>query len=275
LALAFYQGTALAVVGLPRKVSLRKSSVKEKVRPVLLSYMDSVLLDVLPKPGEIATSGRESPEYQRKLQEACAVAIEFLVGVEFPELLYGPQVYGRYEQAGKRIIFLEVLEPYIISGQVKAIPAGLLQALVKEYLTLTLTLTLLVLLQALVEEYQGLNRLRRVELCILNLEVSTEKGALVDLDQLCKLCIEHSLLMALIHVCNNGLRNYTKPLELMSGILAPRFDEIDGVISDGSGFSGEEYLTLTLTLTLLGLLQEAPWRKLLMMRHSITPLRFS
>ena len=51
-------------------------------------------------------------------------------------------------------MFFEVLEPYILSRSITVVPAGVLQALLGQY--------------------KSLGRMRRVELCLLNLEVRFE-----------------------------------------------------------------------------------------------------
>jgi len=121
--------------------------------------------------------------------------------------LYGADVYGRFEAAGWRVLFFELLEPYILSHAITALPAAVLQVLV--------------------EDYKDSSRLRRVELCILHLEVDPTKEVLVDLDQLVKLCSEHSLLLALIHVCNNGLGDFVRPLEIISGQMTSETDDTE------------------------------------------------
>jgi hypothetical protein len=52
------------------------------------------------------------------------------------------------------LVFFEVLEPYILSRSITVVPAGVLQALLGQY--------------------KSLGRMRRVELCLLNLEVRFE-----------------------------------------------------------------------------------------------------
>ena len=204
LAVGFYDNSAMAVVGLPRKAALRKTTVQDKAKPILMSYLEEAL-----------KAASESKRHAEKaVREVIAVCIEFLVSIEYPELLFGPLLLGKFEKNDQLLLFFEVLEPYILNQKVRTVPAEALQGFVTQY--------------------KALGRLRRVELCVLNLEVDPKKReSIVDLDQLVKICHENSLLMALIYVCNNGLGDYTQPLEFMTAIVIPEEEETEAILYCG------------------------------------------
>ena len=96
--MGFHNGTAVAVVGLPRKTALRKTTVQDKAKPVLMSYMEQGL-KALPVPTDRRHEGA--------LAQLVAVTVEFLVATEYAELLFGPLIYGRFEKQGQALAFFE------------------------------------------------------------------------------------------------------------------------------------------------------------------------
>lgn len=175
----------------------------EKIVIILESYLMSIL------------GRRGSSVHDRRM--LASVCIRYCQGIGREALLFDT-IFPKFQQSGATNsgIFLELLEPYILQDRLKCINVETMQAFV--------------------EHYAKQGWLRRVEHCILHLDVST-----LDLRQMVALCRAHSLSSALIYVYNTGLKDYITPLEHLFTLLG------DGRGPRATGLRALLYITKCLT----------------------------
>lgn len=163
----------------------------EKIVVILKSYLSHVL------------DRRGSSVHERRV--LASVCINYCQGIGREALLF-EVIFPKFKEAGpsNEGIFLELLEPYILQDRLKSISVETMQSFV--------------------EHYQRQGWLRRVEQCILHLDVKQ-----LDFDQLVKLCISHQLSSALIYVYNTGLNDYITPLDYLFQTLSESKSKATGL----------------------------------------------
>jgi hypothetical protein len=190
LATFYYSGEADKItVGLPEDNEARHALVQEK----LLEMLSASLRYTIAR----STSTKGGRHAQLKdLADACFAACMRMMEMNF---LF-EEVYEQYNDASSEDVFFEVLEPYILRGEINAVPPDVLQDLIAYY--------------------ASNNRATRLEEMICRLDTST-----MDLHQITTLCKLHRLYDALIYVWNQAIGDYTTPLvELLSLIAQIEFE---------------------------------------------------
>ncbi|CAI7802397.1 unnamed protein product [Closterium sp. NIES-53] len=153
-----------------------------------------------------AAGGEQREEYVR----VGGVAIEFCIRVCQLPLLFGA-VFDKFTQRGQRGIFLELLEPYILTDHLSTLPPEVMQALV--------------------EHYSERGWLSRVQQCVLHMDIAS-----LDINQVVRLCRQHSLHSALIYLFTRALADFVSPAQqLLSTLLASSSSSK----AHGHGFGGE------------------------------------
>ncbi|KAI1938735.1 Vacuolar protein sorting-associated protein 8 [Ophidiomyces ophidiicola] len=184
LATSFYIGTSEKLtVGLPEEDELRHEVVQEK----LLEMMAASLKYAFGKNEGAVTERLQSPQL-KELAEVCISACDFMgeYGFLFDD------VYPWYEEHGFESVFLDMLEPYIIKGTIRALPPDVVKSLITYFSTSHTT--------------------SRLEETICLLDTST-----IDIDQVTNLCKHYNLYDAFIYVWNRAIGDYISPLkELLS-----------------------------------------------------------
>ncbi|OJD11363.1 hypothetical protein AJ78_07855 [Emergomyces pasteurianus Ep9510] len=198
LASSYYRGdTEKLTVGLPEEDDLRHQLVQEK----LLEMMSASVRFAFGRNQE-ASNERLQPSQLEELADSCIAACDALSDYEF--LL--DEVYSWYEECGFEGIFLDILEPYIVRGNVRTLPPTAVKSLITHYTT-NHTAT-------------------RLEEIICLLDIST-----IDIDQVTSLCKQHNLYDAFIYVWTRALDDYVGPLtELIHLIHQPIGPNINGNI---------------------------------------------
>lgn len=182
--------TCLETYQLKGKGYLGISADPERVRKVasdkIVVILDSYLSSILEVKGS-------SVHDRRMLASVC---IRYLQGVGRESLLFDV-IFPKFKSTGttNEGIFLELIEPYILQDRIRCVNAETLRCLV--------------------EHYERHGWLRRVEQCILHLDVKT-----LDVGELAKICLSHNLASALIYVYNSGLNDYTTPLDHLFAALS-------------------------------------------------------
>lgn len=92
------------------------------------------------------------------------------------------------------VVFLELLEPYILNRELTSLSAEVMHAFV--------------------EHYAVLGKLKEVEQCILRMHMDS-----VDTNQIARLCQKHRLISALIYVYNRAFHDYESPIDEILGIV--------------------------------------------------------
>lgn len=187
LATSFYIGSSEKLtVGLPEEDNIRHEVVREK----LLEMITASLKYAFGKNQETSLD-RVLPPQLRELAEVCIAACEAMDDQEF---LFN-EVYSWYEEYESENIFLDVLEPYIIQGTIRALPPGAVKALITHFATN--------------------HTASRLEEIICLLDTST-----IDIDQVTSLCKHYNLYDAFIYVWNRAIGDYISPLRELLDLAA-------------------------------------------------------
>lgn len=180
LATSYFSGDGEKVtIGLPEDDKSRHAAVREK-----LVEMMSASLRYAFGQNQQAGTGQLDDSQLKELAIACAAAA---MGIGDTTFLFD-EIFAWYDDHDKATIFLDVLEPYILDGQITSIPPIAFKPLIDHYMT-THTPTSL-------------------EEIICRLETST-----IDIDQVTSLCKTYNLYDAYIYVWTGALGDYVGPIE--------------------------------------------------------------
>lgn len=117
-----------------------------------------------------------------------SVCVEFCVAVDVLEVLFD-DVYRAFQKAHREDVYLDLLEPYILSDKLKRLAPEVLQALV--------------------ERYREKGALVNVERCMLHLDPHA-----LDFNMLTRLLKTHRLHSATYRIYGEGLGDFVAPLEI-------------------------------------------------------------
>ncbi|XP_063412679.1 vacuolar protein sorting-associated protein 8 homolog [Mytilus trossulus] len=192
LALSFYEGNAKAVVGLTGSSAKRKQIVADLMLDMLFDYVDLSMTTLCPEKGKM----EELEEYYMTIVPVC---VDHCLYLNRTDILFG-RIYERFSEDMIAMgTFLECLEPYILGDKLMSIPPSVM----KDF----------------VDHYQSREMLESVEACIVHLEVTS-----LDIHQVVSLCWSHGLYDAIIYVYNQGMRDFTTPLEELLTVLRSAVD---------------------------------------------------
>ncbi|CAH3128652.1 unnamed protein product [Porites lobata] len=187
LALSFYNGTAMAVIGLLGSKEQRIAEIAAQIEELLLAFVDITVFVNCPRT-------KETKELRTYFKEIVPIFIKYSIAINNMELLFR-EIYDKFsEDPIGKIVFLESLEPHILSDKL----TSLSPIVMKEF----------------IEHYQQQDKLKEVESCLLHLDVTN-----LDIHQMVKLCWAHGLYDAIFYVYNRGMRDYTTPLEELINVL--------------------------------------------------------
>uniref|UniRef100_A0A8C1MN87 VPS8 subunit of CORVET complex n=1 Tax=Cyprinus carpio TaxID=7962 RepID=A0A8C1MN87_CYPCA len=176
LAWSFHEGTAKAVLGLFAEPAKRKGVVAEKMVEILLQYVDRSL--------------KKCPE-QGKIQ---------VMEQHFQDLLFN-QIYPRLvENSVARGVFLESLEPYILSERIGCLTAPVMRDLLSYF--------------------QENGMMDSVEGCLVHMDITN-----LDIQQVVQMCWDNQLYDAMIYVFNSGMNDYISPMEKLFQAIGPPLRE--------------------------------------------------
>ncbi|ROT61672.1 Vacuolar protein sorting-associated protein 8-like protein, partial [Penaeus vannamei] len=179
LALDIYQDKAQAVL------------VQEKINELLNQYLDSAL-EKLPERNNLEGLNK----YYTQLVPLC---VQVAVGAHLRDLLFGRMWDLFSEDAISKGIFLESLEPYILSDQLADMSPSISQCLLSHH--------------------EACGRLQAAEACIVHLQVTS-----LDLHQAMTLCWTHGLYDAIFYIYTHGMRDFVTPLEELITVLSNAMD---------------------------------------------------
>ncbi|KAK2747526.1 Vacuolar protein sorting-associated protein 8 [Myotisia sp. PD_48] len=179
LATEFYIGQSEKLtVGLPEEDELRHGLVEEK----LLEMMSASLRFAFGK-NEDSTVERLEETQLSELADVCIAACDSMKNYDF---LF-EDVYSWYEEFDSEALFLDALEPYIVSGSIRALPPTAVKSLITHFATT-----------------HTANRLEEI-ICLLETET-------MDINQVTGLCKRLNLYDAYVYVWNRCLHDYISPL---------------------------------------------------------------
>ncbi|XP_019359333.1 PREDICTED: vacuolar protein sorting-associated protein 8 homolog isoform X2 [Gavialis gangeticus] len=188
LAWSFYEGKAKAVVGLSGDVGKRKAVIADRMVEILLHYTDRTLKKC-PDQGKIQVM-------EQHFQDMVPVIVEYCLLLQRTDLLFS-QVYDKMsENSVAKGIFLECLEPYILSGKLMGMTAQVMKDLLLHF--------------------QDRNLLENMEACIVHMDITS-----LDIQQVVLLCWENHLYDAMIYVYNSGMNDFLSPMERLFKVIAP------------------------------------------------------
>ncbi|KAK7082685.1 Vacuolar protein sorting-associated protein 8 [Halocaridina rubra] len=191
LALDIYQDKAQAVVGLKHKKEKRQQIVQEKISNMLHQYLDTGM-ESLPDRSNLAALN----QYYTQMVPLC---VKMAVGANLRNLLFGRIWETFCEDAISKGIFLEALEPYILSDQLSDMSPSITQCLLSH------------------QETCG--RLQAAEACIVHLDVTS-----LDLHQAMTLCWTHGMYDAIFYIYTRGIKDFITPLEELITVLCNAMD---------------------------------------------------
>jgi hypothetical protein len=121
------------------------------------------------------------------------VCIEYCVACNRFELLYG-QVYGVFKAAQQHSQFLESLEPFILSGEIRSLPPSIIAEFCETALRT--------------------NRLPSIERCVSYFEV-----ACIDVNFITKFLFENGMYSSFLYVYSNGLGDFPGAFQIIFDVL--------------------------------------------------------
>ncbi|GLE02031.1 hypothetical protein PINS_up010869 [Pythium insidiosum] len=167
-------------------------SVAERVADLLMEY---VRLAIANAPSS-STGGSSIGRSQSKLdlskshyQMLAGVCIEYCAIIGRTDLLFG-EIFKRFQDAGKTDVFVELLEPYILSDKLRTLSPDVLEAFVSHY--------------------DRHDKLAQVEQCLLHLQVAE-----LDTDTILSLCKKHELYSALVYIYNEAHQDFVTPIDIL------------------------------------------------------------
>ncbi|KAJ8385099.1 hypothetical protein AAFF_G00193200 [Aldrovandia affinis] len=192
LAWSFHEGTAKAVVGLFGDPAKRKGVVADKMVEILFQYAERSLKKC-PEHGKIQVM-------EQHFQDMVPVMVDYCLLLQRTDVLFS-QIYGRLvENSISRAVFLESLEPYILSERLGSLTAPVMRDLLAHL--------------------QDNGMMDSVENCLVHMDVTS-----LDIQQVVQMCWENQLYDAMIYVFNRGMNDYISPMERLFQVIGPQLRE--------------------------------------------------
>uniref|UniRef100_A0A2K5BXP7 Vacuolar protein sorting-associated protein 8 homolog n=1 Tax=Aotus nancymaae TaxID=37293 RepID=A0A2K5BXP7_AOTNA len=188
LAWSFHEGKAKAVVGLSGDVSKRKAIVADRMVEILFHYADRALKKC-PDQGKIQVM-------EQHFQDMVPVIVDYCLLLQRKDLLFS-QMYDKLsENSVAKGVFLECLEPYILSDKL----VGITPQVMKD----------------LIVHFQDKKLMENVEALIVHMDITS-----LDIQQVVLMCWENRLYDAMIYVYNRGMNEFISPMEKLFRVIAP------------------------------------------------------
>ncbi|XP_042612882.1 vacuolar protein sorting-associated protein 8 homolog isoform X3 [Cyprinus carpio] len=192
LAWSFHEGTAKAVLGLFADPAKRKGVVADKMVEILLQYVDRSLKKC-PEQGKIQVM-------EQHFQDIVPVMVDYCLLLQRTDLLFN-QIYPRLvENSVARGVFLESLEPYILSERIGCLTAAVMRDLLSYF--------------------QENGMMDSVEGCLVHMDITN-----LDIQQVVQMCWDNQLYDAMIYVFNSGMNDYISPMEKLFQAIGPPLRE--------------------------------------------------
>ncbi|XP_053077101.1 vacuolar protein sorting-associated protein 8 homolog isoform X3 [Acinonyx jubatus] len=188
LAWSFHEGKAKAVVGLSGDASKRKAVVADRMVEILFHYADRALKKC-PDQGKIQVM-------EQHFQDMVPVIVDYCLLLERKDLLFS-QMYDKLsENSVAKGVFLECLEPYILSDKL----VGMTPQVMKD----------------LIVHFQDKKLMENVEALIVHMDITS-----LDIQQVVLMCWENRLYDAMIYVYNRGMNEFISPMEKLFRVISP------------------------------------------------------
>uniref|UniRef100_A0A803ST84 Vacuolar protein sorting-associated protein 8 homolog n=1 Tax=Anolis carolinensis TaxID=28377 RepID=A0A803ST84_ANOCA len=181
LAWSFHEGKAKAVVGLSGEEQKRKAVVADRMVEILIHYADRIMKKC-PEQGKIQVM-------EQYFQDMVPVIVDYCLLLQRMDLLFSQMYDKMAENSVAKGVFLECLEPYIISDKLVGMTAQIMKDLLLHF--------------------QDKNLMANMEACIVHMDVTS-----LDIQQVVLMCWENHLYDAMIYVYNSGMNDFITPMEV-------------------------------------------------------------
>uniref|UniRef100_A0ABM5G2Q9 Vacuolar protein sorting-associated protein 8 homolog isoform X2 n=1 Tax=Pogona vitticeps TaxID=103695 RepID=A0ABM5G2Q9_9SAUR len=187
LAWSFHEGKAKAVVGLLGDEHKRKAVVADRMVEILIHYADRTMKKC-PEQGKIQVM-------EQHFQDMVPVIVDYCLLLQRMDLLFS-QIYDKMaENSVAKSVFLECLEPYILSDKLVGMTAQIMKDLLLHF--------------------QDKNLMANLEACIVHMDITS-----LDIQQVVLMCWENRLYDAMIYVYNSGMNDFITPMEKLFKVIA-------------------------------------------------------
>ncbi|KAM6441851.1 vacuolar protein sorting-associated protein 8 homolog isoform 1-T3 [Liasis olivaceus] len=202
LSWSFHEGKAKAVVGLSGDEHKRKAVIADRMVEILIHCADRTMKKC-PDQGKIQVM-------EQHFQTLVPVIVDYCLLLQRTDILFG-QMYDKLsENSVAKGVFLECLEPYILSDKLVGITAQIMKDLLLHF--------------------QDKNLMANMEACIVHMDITS-----LDIQQVVLMCWENHLYDAMIYVYNSGMNDYITPMEKL-------FKAIAHPLSAGKSLSDEQVI---------------------------------
>ncbi|XP_060097988.1 vacuolar protein sorting-associated protein 8 homolog isoform X3 [Heteronotia binoei] len=188
LAWSFHEGKAKAVVGLSGDEHKRKAVVADRMVEILIHYADRTMKKC-PDQGKIQVM-------EQYFQDMVPVIVDYCLLLQRMDLLFSQMYDKMSENSVAKGVFLECLEPYILSDKLVGITAQIMKDLLLHF--------------------QDKNLMANMEACIVHMDITS-----LDIQQVVLMCWENHLYDAMIYVYNSGMNDFITPMEKLFKVIAP------------------------------------------------------
>jgi hypothetical protein len=175
----------------PEFNSATKSEDEEWIAKLLIRYLNIAVENAPETSADIPgfASELQLDLAQSHFQMLAGVCVEFCVVTRRLDLLFGP-IFRRFHSVRYLTVFLDVLEPYILNDKLDYIAPEAMAHFV--------------------EHCRATNDITTVERCLLHMNVT-----IMDFDSILSLLRANEMYSALFYVFNQGLDDFTTPLEIL------------------------------------------------------------
>jgi hypothetical protein len=195
LSMDFFDGIITAP-GLSRDVRRRQEDLESRMVALLNRYVDLIFSPSL--------SARSPDSRDRELKIVGGISMDFCASLQRMDILYGV-VFAKYQHVGADKVFLELLEPYVMTGQLKQVSPVVLSQLFARAAALSPLLSARAMAVA--------------EQLLLRLNVDEN-----DASAVLTLCRDYFVLGGLFHVHTRTLGDYQAPVAEAIALFQKRFD---------------------------------------------------
>ncbi|KAG8135841.1 hypothetical protein E2320_008821 [Naja naja] len=147
---------------------------------------------------------------EQHFQTMVPVIVDYCLLLQRTDILFGQMYDKMSENSVAKGVFLECLEPYILSDKLVGITAQIMKDLLLHF--------------------QDKNLMANMEACIVHMDITS-----LDIQQVVLMCWENHLYDAMIYVYNSGMNDYITPMEKL-------FKAIAHPLSAGKSLSDEQVI---------------------------------
>ncbi|WWC97691.1 hypothetical protein V866_004575 [Kwoniella sp. B9012] len=190
-ALAYYENRATGnTINLPEDIDTRREVIATRLHELLLASLRWAF-----SPDRLTENTHlgQGIDLTSLFEGLAAASIEACLSMQDLSFLFD-EGYEHFAQAGIQGIFLDLLEPHILSGRIRQIPPSVFQALIKSH--------------------EDKNQLDKAEAIIWNVDPTS-----LDINHAITMCEAHGLWDAMIYVYTRALQDYVAPLVKLINVV--------------------------------------------------------